>query len=247
MADYKGEKFKEFLKRKKIKVVDAAKTLGVARNTIYQYFDSDNLERETVRKIITLFNTSESEVFNISITQSQENARLIGEMPEYNIDDDTKFIEIRPGWYKMRIPVVPEYATAGYLGGYSDPEFIESLPMHEPIVDKYYKGRYMAFEVVGDSMDDDSKKSIPHGSIVTGREIKRDLWRSRFHTHRYPYYVIVHNTEGITVKEIVKHDTDGGIITLHSLNPDKQSYPDFDVFLDDVKQIFNVVKKEETY
>ena len=32
-----------------------------------------------------------------------------------------------------------------------------------------------------------------------------------------------------------------GLITLQSWNPDKETYPDFTVSLDDVEQIFNVV------
>lgn len=175
------------------------------------------------------------------------NAAMIGEIDNYDYLTDTKFIEISPGRYKMRVPLVPEYAKAGYLSGFSDLNYMETLPIHEPIVDRYHRGRYMAFEVTGDSMDDDSKRSIPHGSIVTAREIKRDLWRSRFHTHKFPYYVIVHKTEGIIVKEIIKHDVDAGVITLRSLNPDKEHYPDFEIHLDDVQQIFNVVKKEESY
>lgn len=247
MIEYQGERFKEFLDNRKIGATEASKILGVSRQSVYQYFKSRNLEIQTVKAIIDKFNTNTEEVFGVKDIPSQSNAKIIGEIPEYNPDEDTKFIELRPGWYKMRIPVVPEYARAGYLAGYADREFLDTLPMHEPIVDKYHRGRYMAFEVTGDSMDDDSKRSVPHGSIVTAREIKRELWRSKFHTHRYPYYVIIHKTDGILIKEMIKHDTENGVITLHSLNEDKEQYPDFDVHLDDVQQIFNVVKKEETY
>lgn len=247
MIEYQGEKFKEFLDNRKIGATEASKILGVSRQSVYQYFKTRNLEIQTVKAIIDKFNTNTEEVFGVKDVAPQSNAKIIGELDHYDYLVDTKFIEISPGRYKMRVPLVPEYARAGYLSGFSDKEYMESLPIHEPIVDKYHRGRYMAFEVSGDSMDDDSKRSVPHGSIVTAREIKRELWRSKFHTHRYPYYVIIHKTDGILIKEMIKHDTENGVITLHSLNEDKEQYPDFDVHLDDVQQIFNVVKKEETY
>lgn len=233
---------------RRIGATEAAKILGVSRQTVYQYFKSKNLERDTVSNIAYKFHDPIEVIFGLDDSlKIASNAREIGELTDYDPLNDTKFIEIRPGWYKMRIPVVPEYARAGYLAGYSDKEYIDTLPMHETIVSKYHRGRYMAFEVVGDSMDDDSKRSIPHGSIVTAREIRRELWLSKFHTHRYPFYVIVHKEDGILIKEIVKHDVANGVITLRSLNPDKIEYPDLVVHLDDVEQILNVVKKEETY
>ncbi|NII81684.1 MULTISPECIES: helix-turn-helix transcriptional regulator [unclassified Pedobacter] len=169
------------------------------------------------------------------------NGRLIGEL-NYPIEQgETPFIELGDGQYLMVMPLVNEYAYAGYLSGYADPEYIEELSKHTIIVTKQHRGNYRAFEIVGDSMDDGSKESIPDGSIATGREIQRHLWRSPFHTHRFKDYIIVHKTEGILNKRIIKHDVESGFITCHSLNPDKDTYPDFNIQLDDVKQIFNIV------
>lgn len=170
-----------------------------------------------------------------------ENTKDIGEI-QYPIEPgDTPFIKLGEGQYNMIMPLVSEYAYAGYLSGYSDPEYIEELPKHTIVVTKYHRGQYRAFEVVGDSMDDNTKESIPDGSIVTGREIQHHHWTSKFHTHRFKDYVIVHQTEGIVTKRIIHHDTIQGYITCRSLNPDKENYPDFDLQLDEVKQIFNIV------
>lgn len=245
MSDLQGKIFKDFLISKRIGATKAAKMLGVSRQTVYQYFKTTRFDIDTIAVLEKIF--PDLTIDNTTISNKQSNAKIIGELDNTDYLGETKFIEISPGRYKMKVPLVPEYAIAGYLSGYSDKEYMESLPIHEPIVDRFHKGRYLAFEVSGDSMDDDSKRSIPHGAIVTAREIKPELWRSKFHTHKYPYYVIVHKSDGILIKEIIKHDTTSGIITLHSLNQDKVQYPDFEIHLDDVKQIFNVVKKEETY
>ncbi|WP_316745139.1 helix-turn-helix transcriptional regulator [Pedobacter antarcticus] len=177
------------------------------------------------------------------INKNYSNARFIGEIHEEN-DENTKFIEISPGRYRMSVPLVEYQAKAGYLMEYADHNFIEDLPKHEITVNKYHKGRYIAFEVDGESMDDGSINSIPDGCIITCREIKRELWYSRLHTHKYPNWVFVHKTMGVVVKQIVSQNLETGVLILHSLNPNKDEYPDYEIHLDDVLQILNVVKRE---
>ena len=87
------------------------------------------------------------------------------------------------------------------------------------------------------------RESILDGWIVIGRELVRSKWAYKLHTHQYDAWVIVHKTEGILIKKIINHDVDNGYITIHSLNPDKNIYPDQELFLDDVEQIFNIVQK----
>ncbi|TDO21934.1 LexA family transcriptional regulator [Pedobacter duraquae] len=169
------------------------------------------------------------------------NAKAIPGLTYPQEANDTPFIDLGNGDYLMLMPLVNEYAYAGYLAGFADPEYIEELPKHSIIVQKRHKGHYLGFEGVGDSMDDGTKQSIPDGSIVTGREINTNYWKSKFHTHRYKDYVIVSKDDGIIIKRIIDHDVENGIITCHSLNPDKITYPDFKVDLRDVKQIFNIV------
>jgi len=152
--------------------------------------------------------------------------------------ENSPFIDLGNGQYNMIVPLVEQAAQAGYASmGWQDVEYIAELPKHSIIVDKYHRGKYFAFRVYGSSMDDGTINSIPEGSIVTGREIKRELWRSKFHIHKFKYYVIVTN-DGIVVKQITDHDVENGIITCHSLN---DRYQDFDLNLDEINQILNVV------
>lgn len=136
------------------------------------------------------------------------------------------------------VPLVSQYAYAGYLGGYTDQEYLEALPMVPVIVDREVKGRYMMFEVKGDSMNNGSEESILEGDRLLGREIKHDLWKFKLHINKWDF-VVVHRTEGILVKRIIEHDTENCTIKLHSLNPD---YEDRVFHLDDIAQIFNVVE-----
>lgn len=140
----------------------------------------------------------------------------------------------------MNVPVVHIKARCGYLAGYADEGYIDSLPTMPVIVDKTYHGRYMIFEAEGDSMDDGTRNSICDGDKLLCREVRRDLWLPKLHINDW-YFVIVHRTEGITIKQITAQDENGNI-TCHSLN---DMFNDYTVNLDDVAEIYNVIKVVE--
>lgn len=140
----------------------------------------------------------------------------------------------------MNVPVVHIKARCGYLAGYADEGYIDSLPTMPVIVDKTYHGRYMIFEAEGDSMDDGTRNSICDGDKLLCREVRRDLWLPKLHINDW-YFVIVHRTEGIAIKQITAQDENGNI-TCHSLN---DLFNDYTVNLDDVAEIYNVIKVVE--
>lgn len=142
----------------------------------------------------------------------------------------------------MMVPLVNQYAHAGYMSGYADAVYIESLPKTPWVVDHEYKGKYVSFEVRGDSMDDGLKHSYEQGDVLLCREIYQDYWKSKLHFNSWDAFVIVHKTDGIVVKQIVAHDVENGIITVHSFNP---LYEDYKIYLREVAQIFNVVKQQK--
>lgn len=178
--------------------------------------------------------------------QKDINATAISDI--FQIDEEishNKYIDIGNGTMLMLTPLVNEYAYAGYLAGFKDPEFLEELPTHPIYVNKYYKGNYQSFTAVGDSMTSSNPEliedNIYHGNIVTGREVIRPHWQSQLHTHKFLDYVIVHR-EGILIKRIINHDVSKGLITVHSLNENKDLYPDREISLDEVYQIFSIVE-----
>lgn len=140
----------------------------------------------------------------------------------------------------MNVPVIHIKAQCGYLAGYGDTEYIDTLPTMPVIVDKTYHGKYRIFEAEGDSMDDNSRLAICDGDKVLAREVRRDLWLPKLHINDW-YFVIVHRTNGISIKQITAQD-DKGNITCHSLN---ELFNDYTVNLDDVVEIYNVIKVVE--
>jgi transcriptional regulator with XRE-family HTH domain len=247
MSDYQGEKFKLFLKGANISVIEASKKLGVSRNTVYQYFGSDNLSRETVINIITKFNVHEEEIFGRQESKQKAikpNARLLSHFPDENGSADGKYLFAPDGSMGMKVYTVPAKAQAGYLRGYPDPEYYEDFEYVIIPVDKKHSGEYLSFEVQGDSMVcldsiEMAERSVFPGRVAVGRFLERDKWYYKLHIHNYDYWVIAHKTKGILIKAITKHDVDKGIITIHSLNP---SYQDEDLKLDEIEQVFSVVQ-----
>lgn len=138
------------------------------------------------------------------------------------------------------VPLVNQYAYAGYLNGYQNETYMNTLPTIPFIADHEARGNYIAFEVKGDSMNDGTEDSYLEGDRLLCREIPFHLWKdSRLHIKKWDF-VIVHE-EGIIVKRIIEHDVENRTITVHSLN---DLYPDRVIDLAEVKQIFNVVEMQ---
>ena len=140
--------------------------------------------------------------------------------------------------YIINVPLVNQYAQAGYLCGFQDAAYIATLPTIPFIIDHEAKGNYVAFEVRGDSMNDGTEESYLEGDRLLCREIAPYLWaESQLHIRKWDF-VIVHE-DGILVKRIIDHNVENHTITIHSLN---DMYPDRVIDLAEVRQIFNVIE-----
>lgn len=157
--------------------------------------------------------------------------------------DGSRFEDLGDGTIRMRVPIIPFKAYAGYLRGFQDPEFYEDLKTISVDVYKEHKGNYIAFEVSGDSMITADPGLFEYMALpgwkAVGRELPKHHWKYKLHTHKTDTWIIVHNTEGILIKNIAQHDVEESTITIHSLNP---KYADEVLQLNDVAQIFSVVK-----
>jgi transcriptional regulator with XRE-family HTH domain len=66
---------------------------------------------------------------------------------------------------RENIELVPVKASAGYLNGYADPEYVKELPRFS--LPMFNQGTYRAFEIKGDSM-----LPLPSGSIIIGEYVE---------------------------------------------------------------------------
>lgn len=161
---------------------------------------------------------------------------------KFDIDNKLEIVDIPkseliPKEYESHIPVrvVTSKARAGFSDAYYADEYLEDMPTILIEADKEYKGRYLAFEVDGDSMEPEYNR----GDVVICREIPRANWQYKLHYEQWDF-VIAHGTQGIMLKEITSHDVETGEIICHSLNT--EMHPDFPLNLREVAFLYNVVE-----
>ena len=119
------------------------------------------------------------------------------------------------------IEIIPHKAQAGYLAGYADPEFIQSLDQISlPFLSK---GKYRAFPIEGDSMPPHRSGSFVVGSYV---ESLKDIKDGQT-------YVFITTTEGVVYKRVYRKDEQ--TFTLHS---DNTFYQPFDVKSYDIIEVW---------
>ncbi len=125
------------------------------------------------------------------------------------------------------IELVPEKAKAGYLSGFSDPEYISSLPVFRlPFLDSAKK--YRTFQLSGDSM-----LPIPEGAWVTGEFVQN------WHTLRSGQAcVILTRDEGISFKIVQNNIKETGTIKCISLNSE---YTPYDLPVTEIREIWRFV------
>lgn len=147
--------------------------------------------------------------------------------------------EVDPNY--MEVPLIGIKAQAGYLNEYNDTAFIEELPTVKVQVDRTFHGKYRCFEVSGDSMNDGTFRSICEGDVILGREVKKELWCYKLHFNQW--FFVINHVNGLLIKQIVAHNVEEGTITCHSLNPIYGE--DFTLSLNEVKELYNVIKITE--
>jgi phage repressor protein C with HTH and peptisase S24 domain len=248
-----GQFLENYIKSLKMKAKAVSDKTGIARSTLYTHFKKDELDFD-VKKIYSdtiKINWTENEQILDKLDGAPKKKRprleaepaYIASDPNDPENDGAKFEDNEDGTYRMRVPVVEHKAYAGYLRGYQDPEFYEGLDMVSFDIIKKPRGHYLAFEVKGDSMVPSDLTNL-EGMALPGwkavaREVQRHHWQYKLHIKSTNSWIIVHNTEGILIKNIIDHDVENATITIHSLNT---AYPDEVLSLNDIAQIFSVVK-----
>ncbi len=108
---------------------------------------------------------------------------------------------------RENIELVPVKASAGYLNGYADPQFISELPkFHLPFLKQ---GTFRAFEIKGDSM-----LPLPSGTIVIGEYLEN--WND---VKVGETYVFITKDEGVVYKRAGNKFKENKTIKLISDNP----------------------------
>ncbi|TSE10220.1 MULTISPECIES: LexA family transcriptional regulator [Aquimarina] len=229
-------KIKELADKKGKQIKDLIEETGIKKGTLFNYLKGKTpITLEAFLKISEVLQVSSLEL--LSFVQNIELDAKAAQFLEKIGPNKDIAQKVPENVNVMMIPLVNQYAYAGYLGGFEDESYVEELPKIPYLADREYKGNYVFFEVKGDSMDNASYESYLEGDLILCRDVRQDFWMSKLHINKWDF-VIVHKTEGILLKRITDHNVEEGVLTLHSLN---EYYEDSKVHIKDIAKIFNVV------
>ncbi|EIM78103.1 helix-turn-helix domain-containing protein [Nitritalea halalkaliphila LW7] len=112
-----------------------------------------------------------------------------------------------------RIALIPQKASAGYLNGYADPEYMGELH-HFSLPHLRKDLSYRAFELSGDSM-----LPLVPGTLIIGAYVLRPEDIKSGQT-----YVLITGQEGIVYKRVFNYIPENGKLYLVSDNPQYKPY-----------------------
>lgn len=239
-----SERLRYLLNRDGVTAYRVWKDTAITKGTIGNYLENKTTpNKANVSLLATYFKVNEQWLSTGEGTMDLETVHTIEGGEAYLITKSgMKYYEMANGRFRMRVPLIPIKAYAKYIDEYRDADFMDdSYEEFDFIVDKIGHGRYFAFEIKGDSMDNDSKRSLSDGDIVLARELPKDHWTNKLHTRDYPNWIIVLDGT-VLCKQIVNHDLGKNIITCHSLNSSPE-YADFHLELHTVRQLCNIVQR----
>jgi transcriptional regulator with XRE-family HTH domain len=125
-----------------------------------------------------------------------------------------------------QITVVPAKASAGYLNGFSDVEFVEQLPTFNLPVNELSTNRsYRIFQIQGDSM-----LPVTSGSYIISEYVQN--WET---IKDESTYIVISQSEGIVYKRIKNRLGTDQVIDLKS---DNTLYPTFTIPIDEVVEVW---------
>lgn len=204
-------------KQKGITQNDLADQLDVQRTMISAYEDGRSEPKLlTLGKLSDVFEVGMEELLNHDIENQGRKAiqkRGVNILTIACDQDD-----------KENITLVGQKASAGYLNGYADTEYMESLPQFQiPTLSK--QATYRAFELAGDSM-----LPLASGTIVIGAYVDqlKDIKSGKT-------YVLVTDSEGVVYKRVFNYLSDNGKLFLVS---DNEQYKPYEVKGEEVVEVW---------
>lgn len=191
--------------------------LGVQRTMISAYEDGRSEPKlSALDTIAKIFQVSLDELLHHDIQEKGRKAIQNKEVKILTIAVDDHDRE--------NITMVGQKASAGYLNGFSDPEYMESLPQfHLPNLSS--NKSYRAFEISGDSM-----LPLVSGTLIIGAYVEQLQEIKSGKT-----YVLVTSTEGVVYKRVFNYISENGKLFLVS---DNEHYKPYEVKGEDVMEIW---------
>ena len=214
---YLGKNLRYLRKQKGLTQSDIADKLDIKRTMISAYEEGRSEPKLASLNILAgVFNVSVDELLNRDI-------EVAGKLPQQN--QQVKILTIAVDKEdNENITMIGQKASAGYLDGYSDPEFIEQLPQFQ-LPNLSRNATYRAFEIKGDSM-----LPLVSGTIVIGAYVDqiKDIKNGKT-------YVLVTASDGVVYKRVFNYLEENGKLFLSS---DNEIYKPYEVAGTEVLEVW---------
>ncbi len=209
----------KYLRKKKgLTQQQFADEMGIKRASVGAY-EEDRAEPkyELLKKIATFYGLTMDELANDTINDKWKPT------PRGNASNVRVLSITVDGDDRENIELVPVKASAGYLNGYADPEYIAELPKFS--LPMFRQGTYRAFEIKGDSM-----LPLQPGSVVIAEYVEN--WND---VKPGQTYVVISRSDGVVYKRIAfKYKEDKGL----KLLSDNKSYEPYWVEAADILELW---------
>jgi transcriptional regulator with XRE-family HTH domain len=169
------------------------------------------------------FGTEDDSVLSKNVKVSSEVVKFDAQVPMVVTVDSAQ---------RDNIVLVPQKAAAGYLAGYGDPEFINSLPSYR--LPNIQNGTFRMFQIQGQSM----YPTLHSGAYVVGQWCEN--WVKDIKDDRV--YVIVSRSPesegGVVVKRVLNRIKKYQSIFCKSDN--RKEYPSYTIEVSDIVEVWEV-------
>ncbi len=213
-----SENLKYLRKRKGLTQQQFADAMEIKRSLVGAY-EEDRAEPkyDLLKKIANYFELSIDDIINEKINDKwspkpkgdSSNLRVLSITVDTNDRENIEFVNAK--------------ASAGYLNGYADLEYVAELPKFS--LPMFNQGTFRAFEIKGDSM-----LPLPSGSIIIAEYVEN--WND---LKLGETAVLISKNEGIVYKRIAsKFKADKGF----KLSSDNPVYEPYHIAADDILEIW---------
>ena len=223
-----AQNLKYIRKNQNLTQVDFAKKIGVNRSLIGAYEESRAEPKlKTLLAIAQQFGCSLDDLVSGDLSKGKGEKMYKVDMPGNSLR--ILPIAIDRDEDKELVSLVPVKAAAGYMAGYGDIDFIETLPhFMMPYPELPQDRTYRVFQIQGESM-----LPLLSGSYVLCEYIQN--WKT---IRSHECYVLLTQEDGVVYKRVINHLEEKKELLLKSDNPEFDPYT---VAADKVMEVWKAV------
>ncbi len=206
-----SQNIRNLRREKRMTQEEFAKALGVKRSMIGSYEEGRAVPKpDLLIRIASLLGVSVDELMKSDLP---EKGGAVGGNPKSGFKILSTVVTADE---RERIVLVPVKASAGYLNGYFDPEYVGLLPHFSlPVPELSAERTYRVFQIQGDSM-------LP---VLPGSYVFCAYVESLDELKEGKTYVFITSDEGIVYKRLYMGNPAKHELILKSDNPEYEPYP----------------------